>query len=43
MFGIPSIPRHNKKALRLTSQDFPFKSATTYFHKPFPANYLRHK
>ena len=19
------------------------KSATTYFHKPFPANYLRHK
>ena len=22
---------------------FLFKSATTYFHKPFPANYLRHK
>ena len=22
---------------------FLFKSATTYFHAPFPANYLRHK
>ena len=33
----------NKKTLRLSSQSFLFKSATTYFHKPFPANYLRHK
>ena len=35
--------KRNKKALRHTSQSFLFKSATTYFHKPFPANYLRHK
>ena len=38
-----SVPKRNKKALREISQDFLFKSATTYFHKPFPANYLRHK
>ncbi len=42
MFGIPTST-DTKKALREISQDFPFKSATTYFHKPFPANYLRHK
>ena len=34
---------HNKKALRLSSQSFLFKSAATYFHKPFPANYLGHE
>ena len=35
--------KRNKKALRLPSQSFLFKSATTYFHKPFPANYLGHE
>ncbi len=35
-------PKRNKKALRFFSELF-VKSATTYFHKPFPANYLRHK
>ena len=34
--------QNNKKALRNLSELF-VKSATTYFHKPFPANYLRHK
>ena len=38
-----SFPKRNKKALRFSSQSFLFKSAITYFHKPFPANYLRHK
>ena len=38
-----SVPKRNKKALRLSSQSFLFKSATTYFHKPFPANYLGHE
>ena len=33
----------NKKRLRISSEAFLFKSATTYFHAPFPANYLRHK
>ena len=32
-----------KKRLRISSEAFLFKSATTYFHAPFPANYLRHK
>ena len=35
--------KRNKKALRHTSQGFSIKSATTYFHKPFPANYLGHE
>ncbi len=38
-----SAAKRNKKALRDLSQGFLFKSATTYFHAPFPANYLRHK
>ena len=33
----------NEKSLRISSEAFLFKSATTYFHAPFPANYLRHK
>ena len=33
---------HNKKALRFLSELF-VKSATTYFHAPFPANYLGHE
>ena len=32
-----------KKRPRISSEAFLFKSATTYFHAPFPANYLRHK
>ena len=33
---------YNKKALRFLSE-LSVKSATTYFHAPFPANYLGHK
>ena len=32
-----------QKRLRISSEAFLFKSATTYFHAPFPANYLLHK
>ena len=32
-----------KNASESLLKRFLFKSATTYFHKPFPANYLRHK
>ena len=33
----------NKNAPEFLLKRFLFKSATTYFHAPFPANYLRHK
>ena len=32
-----------KNASEFLLKRFLFKSATTYFHAPFPANYLRHK
>ena len=34
--------KQRKTALR-QSQSGIFKSAATYFHKPFPANYLGHE
>ena len=39
----PILIFRQKKRLRISSEAFLFKSATTYFHAPFPANYLRHK
>ena len=32
-----------KTALRFLSERFSIESATTYFHAPFPANYLGHE
>ena len=37
-----SVLKRNKKALRFLSE-LSVKSAATYFHKPFPANYLGHE
>ena len=35
--------QHTAKAPEENPQGLSFKSASTYFHKPSPANYLRHK
>ena len=35
--------KQKKNASEFLLKRFLFKSATTYFHAPFPANYLRHK
>ena len=35
--------QHTAKAPEENPQGLRFKSASTYFHKPSPANYLRHK
>ena len=36
-------PKTQQKSPEIFISELFVKSATTYFHKPFPANYLRHK